>query len=72
MGYIFQLMAILFLDTADSSDNLPSAKAIAKGLAKGHTKEKPGYWIHLCGTGMLQWYDWDNNRYGESPLEDQK
>ncbi|KAI0865975.1 nucleoside-diphosphate-sugar epimerase [Xylaria cubensis] len=59
-------------DTADSSDNLPSAKAIAKGLSKGHTDEKPGYWIHLCGTGMLQWYDWDNNRYGQSPLPSQK
>lgn len=62
----------IVVHTADSSDNLPSAKAIAKGLAKGHTSEKPGYWIHVCGTGMLQWYDWDNERYGQSPLPEQK
>lgn len=42
-------------DTADSSDNVPSASAIAKGLAAGHSKEKPGYWIHISGTGILQW-----------------
>lgn len=42
-------------DTADSADDMPSAKAIAKGLAAGHTAEKPGYWLHVCGTGMLQW-----------------
>ncbi len=59
-------------DTADSSDNLPAARAIAKGIAEGHTNEKPGYWIHLCGTGMLQWYDWDHNRYGQSPLPEEK
>lgn len=34
---------------------MPSAHAIAKGLAAGHTAEKPGYWLHICGTGMLQW-----------------
>ncbi|KAI0119899.1 nucleoside-diphosphate-sugar epimerase, partial [Nemania sp. FL0031] len=64
--------ADIVVHTADSSDNLPSAKAIAKGLSKGHTDEKPGYWIHVCGTGMLQWYDWDNERYGQSPLPAQK
>ncbi|KAI0490940.1 nucleoside-diphosphate-sugar epimerase [Xylaria cf. heliscus] len=64
--------ADIVVHTADSSDNLPSAKAIAKGLSKGHTDEKPGYWIHVCGTGMLQWYDWDNDRYGQSPLPSQK
>lgn len=63
--------ADIVVHTADSSDNLPPARAIAKGLAKGHTSEKPGYWIHVCGTGMLQWYDWDNERYGESPLPEQ-
>ncbi|TGJ85975.1 hypothetical protein E0Z10_g2776 [Xylaria hypoxylon] len=64
--------ADIVVHTADSSDNLPSARAIAKGLSEGHTDEKPGYWIHLCGTGMLQWYDWDNDRYGQSPLPEQK
>lgn len=60
------------VDTADSSDHVPAAKAIAKGLAEGHSEENPGYWIHVCGTGMLQWYDWDNNRYGQDPLPEQK
>ncbi|KAI1423042.1 nucleoside-diphosphate-sugar epimerase [Xylaria sp. FL1777] len=64
--------ADIVVHTADSSDHVPSATAIAKGLAEGHTKEKPGYWIHVCGTGMLQWYDWDNNRYGQSPLPEEK
>jgi len=59
-------------DTADSSDNLPAARAIAKGLSAGHTDEKPGYWIHVSGTSILQWYDWDNDRYGQSPLPEQK
>ncbi|KAI1352544.1 nucleoside-diphosphate-sugar epimerase [Xylaria sp. FL0043] len=64
--------ADIVVHTADSSDHVPSATAIAKGLAEGHTKEKPGYWIHVCGTGMLQWYDWDNNRYGQSPIPEEK
>ena len=42
-------------DAAQSSDDVPSATAISKGLAAGHTAEKPGAYIHICGTGMLQW-----------------
>lgn len=42
-------------DTAESSDDVPSAKAIAKGLSAGHSAEKPGYWIHICGTAILGW-----------------
>ncbi|KAI0525657.1 nucleoside-diphosphate-sugar epimerase [Xylaria bambusicola] len=64
--------ADIVVHTADSSDHVPAAKAIAKGLAEGHSAEKPGYWIHVCGTGILQWYDWDNNRYGQSPLPEEK
>ncbi|KAI0967521.1 nucleoside-diphosphate-sugar epimerase [Xylaria arbuscula] len=64
--------ADIVVHTADSSDNVPAAQAIAKGIAEGHSKENPGYWIHLCGTGMLQWYDWDNNRYGQSPIPEEK
>ncbi|KAI1117224.1 nucleoside-diphosphate-sugar epimerase [Nemania sp. NC0429] len=64
--------ADIVVHTADSSDHLPSARAIAKGLHEGHTNEKPGYWIHVCGTGMLQWWDWDHDRYGQSPLPEQK
>ncbi|KAI0157631.1 nucleoside-diphosphate-sugar epimerase [Xylariaceae sp. FL1272] len=64
--------ADIVVHTADSSDHVPAAKAIAKGISKGHTAEKPGYWIHVCGTSLLQWYDWDNNRYGQDPLPEQK
>ncbi|KAI1760525.1 NAD(P)-binding protein [Hypoxylon sp. FL1150] len=64
--------ADVVVHTADSSDNMPSAKAIAKGLAAGHTAEKPGYWIHLCGTGILTWYDAAHERYGQAPIPEQK
>lgn len=59
------------LDTADSSDNVPGAVAIAKGLEEGHSATHPGYWIHLSGTGILMWYDIANGRGGESPAVDQ-
>ncbi|KAI4859913.1 NAD(P)-binding protein [Hypoxylon rubiginosum] len=64
--------ADIVIHTADSADNIPSAKAIAKGLAAGHTAEKPGYWIHLCGTGILTWYDAAHERYGQAPIPEQK
>lgn len=53
-------------DTANSADNVPSAKAIAKGLAAGHSS-KPGYWLHVCGTGMLMHHDKALKRYGQAP-----
>lgn len=59
-------------DTADSADNVPSATAIAKGLAAGHTAEKPAYWIHVSGTNILTWYDDQNGRSGEAPLPEQE
>ncbi|KAJ4164373.1 hypothetical protein LMH87_006049 [Akanthomyces muscarius] len=59
------------IHTADSSDNVPGATAIAMGLEKGHTPEKPGYWIHLCGTSILTWYDQKHDREGEPPLPEQ-
>jgi hypothetical protein len=59
-------------DTADSSDNMPAAKAISTGLAAGHTADKPGYWIHTSGTSILTWYDVANKRWGEEPLAEQK
>lgn len=49
-----------------------AAKAIAKGLAAGHSAEKPGYWIHVSGTNILTWYDDANDRSGEAPLPDQE
>ncbi|CAJ2500559.1 Uu.00g034120.m01.CDS01 [Anthostomella pinea] len=63
--------AEVVIHTADSSDNMPSAHAIAKGLSAGHTDAKPGYWIHVCGTGILQWYDQRHQRFGQAPLPEQ-
>lgn len=59
-------------DTADSADHAIAATAIAKGIEAGHSAEKPGYWIHLSGTGILTWYDAVNKRSGEGPLPEQK
>jgi hypothetical protein len=54
------------IDTADASDNEPAAKSIAKGLASGHTKEKPGFWLHTGGAGILCWETMrDDKRLGE-------
>lgn len=64
--------ADIVIHTADSSDNEAGAKNIAKGLADGHSAEKPGYWIHTSGTSILTWYDIENDRHGEAPLPDQK
>ncbi|KAK5992743.1 Oxidase ucsJ [Cladobotryum mycophilum] len=64
--------ADVVVHTADSSDNVPGATAIAKGLEAGHTPENPGYWIHLSGTGILTWFDEFNNRGGEPPVPEQK
>lgn len=51
---------------------MPGANAIAKGIAEGHSSDKPGYWIHVSGTSILTWYDSRNQRYGEAPLPEQK
>lgn len=59
------------IDTADSSDHVGAAHAIAQGLKSGHSSSNPGHWIHIGGTGILCWYDMDNKRYGEAPLPDQ-
>jgi len=59
--------ADIVLHTADSSDHEGAARAIAKGLAAGHSKERPGYWIHTSGTGILCWKDMETETYGEAP-----
>lgn len=41
-----------------------AAKAIAAGLVAGHTKEKPGYWLHTGGTGILTFEDSDKGTFG--------
>lgn len=56
---------IYFTDTADSADHAGSATAIAKGLASGHTKDKPAHWLHLSGTGILMWKDIETKTLGE-------
>ncbi|KAI5270740.1 NAD(P)-binding protein [Aureobasidium subglaciale] len=38
-----------------------AARAIAAGLARGHSKERPGYWLHTGGTGILCYKDSANN-----------
>ncbi|KAK2801813.1 hypothetical protein FQN50_007558 [Emmonsiellopsis sp. PD_5] len=50
-------------DFADS-DHVGAAKAIAKGISS-HTPDRPGYWIHTSGTGMLTYEDDLNLIFGE-------
>ncbi|KAK2627743.1 hypothetical protein QTJ16_002389 [Diplocarpon rosae] len=59
--------ADIVIHTADASDNIGAATAIAKGLAAGHTKEKPGFWLHTSGTGILTWKDAETKTFGEAP-----
>lgn len=61
-----QLCSSYPLDTADASDHEGAAKAIAKGLSSGHSKEKPGFWLHTGGAGILCWETMrDDKRLGE-------
>lgn len=64
--------ADIVVHTADSSDHDNGARNIAKGLADGHTADKPGYWIHVSGTSILTWYDAKVRRFGDPPLPEQK
>ncbi|EAT91158.2 hypothetical protein SNOG_01509 [Parastagonospora nodorum SN15] len=49
-----------------ASDHEGAAKAIAKGLASGHSKEKPGFYLHTGGAGILCWETMrDDNKLGE-------
>ncbi|KAG4443179.1 hypothetical protein IFR05_001321 [Cadophora sp. M221] len=61
--------ADIVIHTANSSDHAGAAKAIVKGIDAGHTKEKPGFWLHLSGTGILCWKDMDTETYGEAPSQ---
>jgi len=58
--------ANIVLHTADSSDHVGAANAIAAGLALSHTVTSPGFWIHLSGTGILTWSDKKHSRLGEA------
>ncbi|KAH4041032.1 hypothetical protein HBI26_078980 [Parastagonospora nodorum] len=58
--------ADVVIHTADASDHEGAAKAIAKGLASGHSKEKPGFYLHTGGAGILCWETMrDDNKLGE-------
>lgn len=54
-----------YSDAADASDHEGAAKAIAAGLASGHSKENPGYWLHTGGTGILTFTDAQSGKLGE-------
>ncbi|KAL1621156.1 hypothetical protein SLS54_005651 [Diplodia seriata] len=58
--------ADIVVHTADASDHEGAAKAIAEGLASGHSKDHPGYWLHVSGTGILCFADSDADRLGEA------
>ncbi|KAL4953922.1 hypothetical protein BDW69DRAFT_147100 [Aspergillus filifer] len=49
--------ADIVLHTADSSDHVGAANAIARGLVNGHSTDRPGYWLHTGGTGILTYFD---------------
>ncbi|EAU32026.1 conserved hypothetical protein [Aspergillus terreus NIH2624] len=57
--------ADIVLHTADASDHVGAAKAIAAGLAAGHSTDKPGYWLHTGGTGILTFADSDRGVFGD-------
>ncbi|KAF2653896.1 NAD(P)-binding protein [Lophiostoma macrostomum CBS 122681] len=57
--------ADIVIHTADASDHEGAARAIAQGLASGHSKESPGFWLHTGGTGILCWEDSKHDRLGE-------
>ncbi|KAK4241546.1 hypothetical protein C8A03DRAFT_30270 [Achaetomium macrosporum] len=64
--------ADIVLHTGESADDVPQATAILKGLqAAGRSAENPAYWIHISGTGILQWYDQTHSRYGQAPVPEQ-
>lgn len=56
-------MTLFNVDFANC-DHAPSAEAISKGL-RAHTVDRPGYWIHTSGTGILTFEDFRASTYGE-------
>ncbi|KAI5196690.1 NAD(P)-binding protein [Aureobasidium subglaciale] len=64
--------ADIVLHAADASDHESAARAIAAGLARGHTKERPGYWLHTGGTGILCYKDSANNFKGLGQWTDEQ
>jgi nucleoside-diphosphate-sugar epimerase len=59
--------ADIVLHTADASDHMKAAQAIAKGILASHSKPHPGFWLHTSGTGILCWKDAETKTFGEAP-----
>lgn len=57
--------ADIVIHTADASDHEGAARAIAAGIAEGHSASKPGFWLHTSGTGILTFADQRSGRLGE-------
>ena len=57
--------ADIVLHAADASDHESAAKAIAAGMAAGHSRENPGFWLHTGGTGILTFTDANSGKLGE-------
>lgn len=60
----------VILHAAESADDVSQATAISNGVLKseGRSEDNPIFWVHICGTGILQWYDQTNHRFGQPPL----
>ncbi|OAG08055.1 NAD(P)-binding protein [Paraphaeosphaeria sporulosa] len=58
--------ANIVIHTADASDNVNAANAIAAGLTSGHSSSNPGYWLHTGGTGILTYFDSRDGKLGEN------
>ncbi|KAE8372398.1 nucleoside-diphosphate-sugar epimerase [Aspergillus bertholletiae] len=56
--------ADIIIHTADAADHVGAAHAILSGIIKGHTAERPAYWLHTSGAGIFSYIDTDNGTYG--------
>ncbi|KAE8373960.1 hypothetical protein BDV26DRAFT_54216 [Aspergillus bertholletiae] len=61
--------ADIVIHTADASDHVGAANAIAKGMVEGHSPERPGYWLHTGGTGILTYFDSEVRKVSGEPDE---
>lgn len=56
--------ADIVFDFANSADDIGAATAISDGLSQ-HSPDRPGYWIHTSGTGILTYVDVERDVYGQ-------
>ncbi|KAE8345655.1 hypothetical protein BDV24DRAFT_125423 [Aspergillus arachidicola] len=59
--------ADIVIHTADASDHVGAANAIAKGMVDGHSPARPGYWLHTGGTGILTYFDSEVRKVSGEP-----